>query len=338
VTAGSVYLDAYLAPFRPWLARESVTEILVNRPGEIWIEDAEWPAMRRFDAPQVTDAAMARLAEQVARVTHQGVNRESPLLAATLPAAIVPGGARIQLCGPPATRLHWAMAIRRQRLIDLPLDAYDHGPLPAATPVALPDPRARPIAALRAAIAARRTILVSGGTSTGKTTFLNAMLHEIPAAERVVLVEDTPELNLPDNGVGLVAVKGDLGEARVTTDDLVQAALRLRPDRVVVGELRGREAVSFLRAINTGHPGSFSTVHANSPAGALEQIALMVMQAGLGLSRGETLAYAASVIDLVVQLDRNGGQRRIAAIADTRGLVGEMLASLPERAHHQSHD
>lgn len=330
-SAGSVYLDAYLAPFRPWLASEGVTEILVNRPGEIWVEDAAWPTMRRFNAPEVTDATMARLAEQVARVTHQAINRESPLLAATLPAAMVPGGARIQLCGPPATRAHWAMAIRRQRLLDLPLDAYDHGPLAPPPSVTLPDPTAQPIAALRAAISARRTILISGGTSTGKTTFLNAMLREIPATERIVLVEDTPELSLPDqaghpgNGVGLIAVKGDQGEARVTTDDLVQAALRLRPDRIVVGELRGREAVSFLRAINTGHPGSFSTVHANSPIGALEQIALMVMQAGLGLSRRETLAYAASVIDLVVQLDRNGGQRRIAAIADTRALVADAL-------------
>jgi type IV secretion system protein VirB11 len=217
-------------------------------------------------------------------------------------------------------------------LLDLPLDAYDHGPLVAAPPVALPDPGAQPIAALRAAIAARRTILISGGTSTGKTTFLNAMLREIPSTQRIVLVEDTPELSLPDhaghpgNGVGLIAVKGDQGEARVTTDDLVQAALRLRPDRIVVGELRGREAVSFLRAINTGHPGSFSTVHANSPIGAMEQIGLMVMQAGLGLSRRETLAYAASVIDLVVQLDRNGGQRRISAIADTRTLVAEAFS------------
>ncbi len=328
---GSVYLDAYLAPFRPWLERPGVTEILVNRPGEIWIEDADWPTMRRFADPQITDATMARLAEQVARVTHQAINRENPLIAATLPATLVPGGARIQFCGPPATRAHWAMAIRRQRLLDLTLDAYDHGPLTAPPAPALPDPMAAPIAALRAAIAARRTILISGGTSTGKTTFLNAMLREIPETERIVLVEDTPELTLPDcggypgNGVGLIAVKGDQGEARVTTDDLVQAALRLRPDRIVVGELRGREAVSFLRAINTGHPGSFSTVHANSPLGALEQIGLMVMQAGLGLSRRETLAYAASVIDLVVQLDRSGGQRRIAAIADTRVLVSTAL-------------
>jgi type IV secretion system protein VirB11 len=313
----SVYLDAYLGPFRPWLERETVTEIIVNRPGEVWIEDAGASAMQRIAVPEVTDVLMARLAGQVARVTHQGINRESPLLAATLP-----GGARVQLCGPPATRAHWAMAIRRHRLIDLPIDAYDRGPLTAAPPAVLPDAQSQPIAFLRAAIGQRRTILISGGTSSGKTTFLNAMLREIPASERVVLIEDTPELRLlAENGVGLVAVKGDLGEAKVTADDLVQTALRLRPDRIVVGELRGREAVSFLRAINTGHPGSFSTVHANSPRGALEQIALMVMQAGLGLSRSETLAYAASVIDVVVQLDRAGGERRIAAIAATGDLI-----------------
>lgn len=313
----SVYLDAYLAPFRPWLERETVTEILVNRPGEVWIEDADLPGMQRIVLPEADDLLLRRLAEQVARVSHQGINREHPLLAATLP-----DGSRIQLCGPPATRQHWAMAIRRHRLLDLPLDAYDRGPLIAPAPAPMPDPAAQPIAYLREAIARRRTILISGGTSTGKTTFLNAMLREIPQHERVVVVEDTAELKLPGaNGVGLIAVKGELGEARVTTDDLVQSALRLRPDRIVVGELRGRETVSFLRAINTGHPGSFSTVHANSPRGAFEQIALMAMQTGIGLTRGETIAYAAQVIDVVVQLDRVEGRRGIVAIAPSKDLL-----------------
>jgi type IV secretion system protein VirB11 len=186
----------------------------------------------------------------------------------------------------------------------------------------MPDPAEQPIAFLRAAIAARKTILISGGTSTGKTTFLNAMLGEIPAEERVVLVEDTPELKLPGaNGVGLVAVKGELGEAKVTSNELLQSALRLRPDRIVLGELRGAESVSFLRAINTGHPGSFSTIHANSLRGALDQLALMVMQTGIGLSRSDTIAYAASVIDVVVQLDRSGGKRGISAIARSAELL-----------------
>ena len=187
----------------------------------------------------------------------------------------------------------------------------------------MPDAQAEPLAYLREAIARRRTILISGGTSSGKTTFLNSILREIPAQERVVLVEDTAELRLPGaNGVGLIAVKGELGEAKVSANDLLQAALRLRPDRIVLGELRGTETVSFLRAINTGHPGSFSTVHANSPRGALDQIALMAMQANIGLNRSETLEYAASVIDVVVQLDRKDGKRGIAAISEARSLVG----------------
>jgi type IV secretion system protein VirB11 len=314
----SVYLEAYLAPFRQWLDRDTVTEILVNRPGEVWVEDASDPGMQRVATPEITDALVQRLAEQVARVSHQGINREHPLLGATLP-----DGARVQFCGPPAARKHWAMAIRRHRRLDLPLDAYDAGPLTQRETAAMPDPQAEPIAYLREAIRQRRTILISGGTSTGKTTFLNAMLKEIPPHERVVLVEDTPELKLPGaNGVGLVAVKGELGEAKVSANELLQAALRLRPDRIVLGELRGAESVSFLRAINTGHPGSFSTIHANSLTGALEQLALMVMQTGIGLSRQDTIQYAASVIDVIVQLGRDSnGKRSITEIADCRTIV-----------------
>jgi len=313
----SVYLDAYLAPLRPWLDRESVTEIIVNRPGEVWIEDAAEPGMRTVALPELSDQLLQRLAEQVARISHQGINREHPLLAATLP-----DGARIQLCGPPATRRHWALAIRRHRMLDLPLDAYDRGPIVPPAAVAMPDPDEEPISYLREAVRRRQTILISGGTSSGKTTFLNALLREIPSGDRVILVEDTPELRLPGrNGVGLIAVKGDLGEAKVDSNDLLQAALRLRPDRLVVGELRGTETVSFLRAINTGHPGSFSTVHANSPRGALDQIALMAMQSNIGLTRSETLEYAASVIDLIVQLDRRDGKRGIAAVAAADSLL-----------------
>lgn len=313
----SVYLDAYLQPFQEWLQRDTVTEILVNRPGEVWVEDAAQGGMQRIEAPEVDDNLVQRLAEQVARTTHQGINREHPLLG-----AVLPDGARIQFCGPPATRKHWVMAIRRHRRLDLPLDAYDNGPLGLGTPAAMPDKHSQPIAFLREAIRQRKTILISGGTSTGKTTFLNAMLSEIPREERVILVEDTPELKLPGaNGVGLVAVKGELGEAKVTANELLQAALRLRPDRIVLGELRGAECVSFLRAINTGHPGSFSTIHANNLRGALDQLSLMVMQTGIGLTRDDTIRYAASVIDIVVQLGRDNGKRGIKAIAESQDLL-----------------
>jgi type IV secretion system protein VirB11 len=302
------FLEAYLEPFRAWLGQDDVTELLVNRPGEVWIEQRG--RMIRHDAPKIDDSLLQRLAEQVARVSHQGISRERPLLAAMLP-----NGARVQFVAPTATRAHWALAIRRHCLLDLPLEAYAHGPLQPTRKAASSSPEADPIGFLREAVKERKTILISGGTSTGKTTFLNALLREVPAEERVIVVEDTAEVQLHGpNDLGLIAVKGELGEALINTDDLLQAALRLRPDRILLGELRGKEAVSFLRAVNTGHPGSFSTIHANSTSGALEQLALMVMQSGLGLSRSETIDYARLVIDIVVQLGREGAQRRIVAI------------------------
>ena len=302
------FLDAYLEPFRSWLAQADVTEILVNRPGEVWIEQRG--RMTRHKAAKIDDSLLQRLAEQVARVSNQGISRERPLLAAMLP-----NGARVQFVAPTATRSHWALAIRRHCLLDMPLEAYASGPLAPIHKAAAISPEEDPIGFLREAVKQRQTILISGGTSTGKTTFLNALMREVPAEERVIVVEDTAEVQLHGpNDLGLIAVKGELGEALINTDDLLQAALRLRPDRILLGELRGKEAVSFLRAVNTGHPGSFSTIHANSTSGALEQLALMVMQSGLGLSRSETIDYARSVIDVVVQLGREGAERKIVAI------------------------
>jgi type IV secretion system protein VirB11 len=304
------FLDAYLEPFREWLAQDDVTEILVNRPGEVWVEQRG--QMTRHDAEAVDDSLLQRLAEQVARVSNQGVSRERPLLAAMLP-----NGARVQFVAPTATRAHWALAMRRHCLLDLPLDAYATGPLKPKVEETSISAEADPVGFLRQAVKDRKTILISGGTSTGKTTFLNAMLREVPVEQRVIVVEDTAEVQLHGpNDLGLIAVKGELGEALINTDDLLQAALRLRPDRILLGELRGKEAVSFLRAVNTGHPGSFSTIHANSTSGALEQLSLMVMQSGLGLSRSETIDYARSVIDVVVQLGREGPDRKIVAIEE----------------------
>ncbi|ESQ78377.1 P-type DNA transfer ATPase VirB11 [Asticcacaulis sp. YBE204] len=316
-----VYLKAYLQPFRQWLDRAEVTEVMVNRPGEVWVEISGQAHMQRFDAPDINDDLLSRLAAQIARISHQGINRENPLLAATLPT-----GERVQIVGPPATRRHWAIAIRRHLMVNRPLDSYDRGPIAAPAYANMADEqaaaRANPVAFLTAAVEARKTILISGGTSSGKTTFLNALLGAVPQHERVILVEDTPEIAVTQpNALGLVAVKGELGEAKVAVNDLLQASLRLRPDRIIVGEIRGAEAVTFLRAINTGHPGSFTTVHANTPQGALEQIALMVMQSGMSLSRQETIAYACGLIDVVVQLSKAGGERGISDICLPRTLL-----------------
>lgn len=319
---GNVYLQTYLAPLAAWLDADDVTEILINRPGEIWVERIGAAQMERHALPHVDGPLLERLAHQIARINHQGVSRETPLLAATLP-----GGARVQMVLPPATRGDVALAIRKHVVHDLTLDGYfahsGHGMLaPADRTKAETDTSLAALLAdgdllafLRAAVAARKTILLSGGTSSGKTTLLNALLKEIPATERVIAIEDTPELALTrPNAVGLVAVAGDQGEARVTIDDLLRASLRMRPDRLMVGELRGPETVTFLRAINTGHPGSLSTIHASSPEGAFEQIAIMCLQAGLGLSRTEAIFYAKSQIDIVVQMNRTAGTRAIAEI------------------------
>lgn len=316
--AENVYLNSYLAPFGEWLACDDVTEILVNRPHEIWVERLGFAQMERHDAPQIDSQLLERLAHQIARINHQGVSRESPLLA-----AILPGGARVQMVLPPATRGEVALAIRKHRLQDMTLESYfEQSALPSVRNVADDSSELAALLQeqnylgfLRAAVAARKTILISGGTSSGKTTLLNALLKEIPQHERVISIEDTPEIRLSsDNALGLVAVAGDQGEARVTVDDLMRASLRMRPDRLIVGELRGGETVTFLRAINTGHPGSISTVHANSPQGAFEQIAFICMQAGLGLGRLETMEYARSMIDVVIQLDRHSGQRAISGV------------------------
>jgi type IV secretion system protein VirB11 len=323
--AGNIYLSSYLARFSEWLDAGDVTEILVNRPGEVWVERIGAAHMERHEVPSIDAQLLDRLAHQIARINHQGVNRETPLLAATLP-----DGARVQMVLPPATRGDIALAIRKHIVHDLTLEDYlNNDGLSqrlasggseddAGQSLSMKHAKYDILGFLRYAVASRKTILLSGGTSSGKTTLLNALLKEIPSDERVIAIEDTPEIKLGRlNAVGLIAVTGDQGEARVNTDDLMRASLRMRPDRLLVGELRGQETVTFLRAINTGHPGSLSTIHASSPDGAFEQIALMCMQAGLGLTRTETIDYAKSVIDIVVQMGRRAGRRQITDISLT---------------------
>jgi type IV secretion system protein VirB11 len=317
-----VYLRSYLAPFDELLARADVTDIYVNRPGELWFE-TNTGAIERHEAPALDTATLARLSRQVAALSNQGISREHPLLSATLP-----DGARIQVIAPPATRGTLALAIRKHVASNLSLDDYVGQGAFAATRTG-DDTRRSTIDAeladmlasgdiagtLAAAVRARRNILVSGGTSTGKTTFLNALIREIPAEERLILIEDTPELRIRhDNAVGLLAARSALGEADVTADDLVSASLRMRPDRIILGELRGVEAYAFLRAINTGHPGSMTTIHADSTDGAVEQLALLVLQSGSRLSRDDIHHYIRTTIRVFVQLGRIGGRRQVEEV------------------------
>ncbi|MEG3145485.1 P-type DNA transfer ATPase VirB11 [Sphingomonas sp. RT2P30] len=321
-----VYLHSYLAPLASVLERGDVTDVYINRPGEYWVETTSG-AIERHDAPGLDDTTLARLARQIASLSHQGISREHPLLSATLP-----DGARVQIAAPPATRGPLAIAIRKHVSSDLALSDYvakgafadtHRGKVGERSAVdeqlaAMLD--AGDIAGMLAsAVRARKNILVSGGTSTGKTTFLNALLREVPSDERLILIEDTPELLLRhENAVGLLAARSALGEAQISADDLLAASLRMRPDRIIVGELRGPEAYTFLRAVNTGHPGSMTTVHADSAERAIEQITLLVLQTGTRLGREDVHHYVRTTVDVFVQLARSAGRRHVAEVVLTR--------------------
>jgi len=318
-----VYLRASLAPFADILARPDVTDIYVNRPAEIWIESLGG-GLERHDDPDLTELVMMRLARQVAALSHQGISREHPLLS-----AVLPDGARVQVVAPPATRGPLALAVRKQVAPRLALSDYAAaGAFTATAAGELQSERPLPghivelvqkrdfEAALSEAVRARLNILVAGGTSSGKTTFLNALMREIPPAERLILIEDTPELHVDHlNSVGLISVRGHLGEAQVSTNDLVSASLRMRPDRVILGELRGIEALAFLRAVNSGHPGSMTTIHADSPQAAVEQLVLLALQSGSALRRDDIRSYVTRTVDIYDQLARDHGRRLIERIA-----------------------
>lgn len=317
-----VYLRSSLAPLIPALARDDVTDIFVNRPGELWVESTGGN-IERYDCPELTEHLLWQLARQVAAWNHQGVSREHPLLSASLP-----DGSRIQVVAPPATRGSIAIAIRKHVASGLSLNDYigagnfndtvvgsENNTNEPQTRIAVALAERRIADALRLAVTARQNIVISGGTSSGKTTFLNALMREISPAERLVTIEDTPELQvLHANAIGLIAVRGLLGEAQVSANDLVSASLRLRPDRIILGELRGTEAFAFLRAINTGHPGSMTTIHADNPRGAVEQLTLLALQSDTRLSRHDVREYVLSTIGVFVQLDRVHGRRFVREI------------------------
>lgn len=315
-------LDSYLLPIKQILDREGVNEVSINRPFEVWVEQKG--DMLREELPAFDLEHLKSLGRLVAQATEQRLSEEEPLLSATLPS-----GYRIQIVFPPACEQGCVvMSIRKPSSLKWTLDDYEKMGMFDSTSVGEVEDKNDAILTkllqlgrvkefLTRAVLYKKNIIISGGTSTGKTTFTNAMIRAIPHEERLITVEDAREidLNAHPNRVHLLASKGAQGRAKVTTQDLIEACLRLRPERIIVGELRGSEAFSFLRAINTGHPGSISTLHADTPRMALEQLKMMVMQAGLGMTPTEITSYIKNVIDIVVQLKRgNKGRRYISEI------------------------
>jgi type IV secretion system protein VirB11 len=322
-------LRTFLEPIHAYLAREGVSEVSINRPGEAWIEvrgDLERVAIPEYDID-----TLLQLGRLVAQATEQVVSEENPLLSATLPE-----GHRVQVVFPPACEVgSVAFSIRKPSTLQYDLDTYEKtGAFAETKTEAHRDPMQDDLRQLyrmrafgefiRTAVRARKNIIVSGGTSTGKTTFLNAMLREVPEAERIITVEDAREVVLQQpNRLHLLASRGGQGRAKVTPAQLIEACLRLRPDRIIMGELRGAEAFSFLRAVNTGHPGSIATLHADTPAMAFEQLVLMVTQADLGLTRQQILDYCRSIVEIVVQLKRGERGRRFVSEIYYAGAAGE---------------
>jgi type IV secretion system protein VirB11 len=308
----------------PILAADGVTELCINRPGEAFVEFADgWQrvplAFARFDW-------CLRLCKLVANATQQRIDEQSPLLSASLP-----GGERIQMAMPPATPPQTvSITIRRpaariwslEELAQRGIFERTYHNCETVDPV-----QAQLIALLqrrdyvgfmRLAVTSKRNILVSGPTGSGKTTWTKALIREIPVQERLITIEDAQELVLDrhPNHVRLFYSKGGQGRSRVTPKQLLEACLRMKPDRILLAELRAEEAFDYLRNVNSGHPGSITSVHAASAELAFEQLVLLVKQneAGRELSGEDIRKLLATLIDVVIQFGLDGHARYIREI------------------------
>jgi type IV secretion system protein VirB11 len=322
-------LELTFRPLRPLLDDPTVTELCINRPREAFIERAE--GWERVELPFADFAWCSRLAKLMANSTHQRVDAQSPLLSATLPS-----GERAQIVLPPATtdgcvsitlrrpadrvwtvdELDAQGALRNTRvvghdsptsdaalrLLDL-LRSHDYGTF------------------LREAVRSRQNLLVSGPTGAGKTTWTKALMLEIPPEERLITIEDVRELVLDrhPNHVRLYYSKDAQGQAKVTPKQLLEASLRMKPDRILLAELRSEEAFHYLRNVTSGHPGSITSIHATSCELAFEQLMLLVKEspAGRELSRTDIHALLHRAIDIVVQVGVVNRERVIQEISFT---------------------
>ena len=322
--AESSALDLTLRALRPILIDQNVTELCINRPGEAYIETrAGWHSV---PLPFASYAWCLGLAKLVANSTRQRIDAESPLLSAALP-----GGERIQFVLPPATMPGTvALTIRRPADAVWTLDELAERGVFRSTrrASAAPDETEATLlklleardyrAFMRLAVTSRKNILVSGPTGSGKTTFTKALIREIAGEERLITIEDARELVLEGhpNHVRLFYSKDDQGLARVTPRQLLECCLRMKPDRILLAELRGEEAFDYLRNVNSGHPGSITSIHAASAELAFEQLVLLVKQsrAGQELAREEIRNLLDLLIDVVVQFGVEHRERCIKEV------------------------
>lgn len=310
-------LEQHLTPLMPFLKMDGVTEICINRPKELLVEKNG--SFTHYDIAELEYSFLEALAGLVAEFN----NKEFPV---PLVSGSLPSGERVQFVMNPACENDKLIcSIRRQQIRDMSLDDYnsqrvfdeilqDQNSSFVADELKRFYQHRNILSFLKLAICAKRNILISGGTGTGKTTFLNACLKLIPNRERLITVEDTREVKADQpNTVHLLFNEDD---ERITALKVFKVCLRLRPDRIFLSELRGSEVWPYLRAANSGHPGSLSTVHADTPEGAFKQIVFMMQQAGSMSSDESLLHYIKSIIHIVVQLKRDADPNRFMYVSD----------------------
>ena len=314
-------LEHYLQPLRRHLDAPGVTELVVNRPGEFGLErDGAWSW---FEAPDLDEAGLRRLAVAAAAFTSQDVTAATPICATVLPT-----GERCQIVLPPAAE-QISLTLRKPSTVTPTLHDFAAGGLfdavtPATAELGLEE---KGLVALRkagdwpgffaAAVRARRNILISGATGSGKTTFAKGLVQLIPDAERLLTIEDARELTVPHrNAVHLLYAKDGQGLSQVSAKQLLESALRMRPDRILLQELRDGTAFYYLRNVNSGHPGSITTIHADSAALAFEQLTLLVKESegGRDLGRDDIRALLHQLVDIVVQMRRIDGRFRMTEV------------------------
>jgi len=298
-------------PLERLLDDDTVSEIMVNGPYDIWVERAG--RLHKTPVRFTDESHLRRIISKMVAEVGRRIDESSPMVDARLP-----DGSRINATIPPLSLTGPLLTIRKfsKQRLDMN-EMIKRGSLTVETSDLL-----------GRCVLARLNILISGGTGSGKTTLLNALSASIPEDERILTIEDAAELQLVQRHVLRLEArpKNIEGEGEITIRDLVSNALRMRPDRIVVGEVRGSEALDMLQAMNTGHDGSMSTVHANTPRDALARLETMVMMTGYDLPLRAIREQIASALDLVIQVERmNDGTRRIVAITEVQGMESDIV-------------
>lgn len=320
---GERTLRMLLEPLAAWLSDPATTEVCVNRPGEVFVERRG--AWERHEVPVLDFARLDAIATLAAAMTAQDVGPSRPLCA-----TVLPDGQRVQVVRPPAVAPGTlSLTVRKPSAYAPSLDSLREGGTfqgTGAADGALPEADAGLLALLTArdwsgflaaAVKARKNVVLCGATGSGKTTVAKALIRAIPETERVVTIEDTPELEVPHaNRVHLFYSKGAQGLAQVAAGDLLEASLRMRPDRVLLQELRDGSAFTWLRGAASGHPGSITTLHADGARGAFDAMALMVKEhpAGRHLADADVRTLLRQLVDVVAHCDRSTGRFRITEV------------------------